>query len=346
MFNNSCQEMNTIGLVGLGLMGQGICSCLIASGFNVIAYSRTAGREQEALAHIANSLEKLLSRGIIQESEVKGWQERFKYVSSLQDLKECPFIIETVAESLELKRNIYKTLESVIDEEAVIASNTSGISLSLLQEELTHKKRFVGMHWAEPAEITHYLEISRAKETQNQYVEITRKIGERCGKKPTVLNYDIAGLISNRLMYAMMREAIHLVEIGVADIETVDRSFRNDIGWWATLFGPFRWMDLTGLPIYAKVMEGLFPDLCNSAELPKLMREKVEDQDFYDYDRLKEFISGFAGRRIDTQENLIREILRFILNDASVKSAWVMSKKPDIFPEADYVGVSMSAERE
>ena len=207
----------------------------------------------------------------------------------MQDLKECPFIIETVAESLELKRDIYKTLESVIDEEAVIASNTSGISLSLLQEQLRHKKRFVGMHWAEPAEITHYLEISRAKETEDRYVDITRKIGEMCGKKPTVLNYDIAGLISNRLMYAMMREAIHLVEIGVADIETVDRSFRNDIGWWATLFGPFRWMDLTGLPIYARVMEGLFPDLCNSVELPKLMQEKVDtDTKFYHYEEGKE----------------------------------------------------------
>ncbi len=78
----------------------------------------------------------------------------------------------------------------------------------------------------------------------------------------------------------------------------------------------------------------------------ELMQDKIDDPAFYDYDRVKEFISGFAGRKIDTQENLIREILGFIMNDASVKRAWVMSKKPDIFPEADYVGVSMSAERE
>jgi len=78
----------------------------------------------------------------------------------------------------------------------------------------------------------------------------------------------------------------------------------------------------------------------------ELTQEKIDDPAFYDYDRVKEFISGFAGRRVDTQENLIREILGFIMNDASVKRARVMSKKPDIFPEADYVGVSMSAERE
>jgi 3-hydroxybutyryl-CoA dehydrogenase len=86
------------------------------------------------------------------------------------------------------------------------------------------------------------------------------------------------------MMYAMMREALHLVETGVADIEMIDRSFRNDIGWWATICGPFRWMDLTGLPTYAKVMEGLFPELSNMTQVPRLMREKAESgSKFYGY---------------------------------------------------------------
>jgi len=289
MYQNSENEINTIGLVGLGLMGQGISSCFIANGFNLITYSRTTAREQETRLHIAESLEKLVLRGVIPESSTEGWEERFQYVNSLEDLKECRFIVETVGENLELKRNIYKTLESVIEDEAIIATNTSGISISLLQDQLSHKERFIGMHWAEPAEITRYLEISRAKETRDRTVQITCNIGERCGKQPTVLNFDISGLISNRLMYAMMREAIHIVEIGAADIETVDRSFRNDIGWWATICGPFRWMDLTGLPIYAQVMKGLFPDLSNSADLPKLMQEKVDSgTKFYDYPEGKE----------------------------------------------------------
>ncbi len=106
-------------------------------------------------------------------------------------------------------------------------------------------------------------------------VEIGRRIGKRCGKQPTILNFDISGLISNRLMYAMIREATNLVDIGVADIETIDRSFRNDIGWWATLCGPFRWINLTGLPIYAKVTEEIFPDLSNTDKVPELIKEKV-----------------------------------------------------------------------
>jgi len=190
---------------------------------------------------------------------------------------------------LELKRNIYNTLESAIADDVVIASNTSGISLSVLQEQLSCKERFIGMHWAEPAEITHYLELSPAKDTSDEALQIAVEIGKRCGKKPTVLNYDVSGLISNRLMYAMMREAIHLVESGVADVETVDRSFQNDIGWWAALAGPFRWMDLTGLPIYAEVMKRLFPKLSNAAELPELMKEKVATKTkFYNYSDVSE----------------------------------------------------------
>jgi len=280
------REIKKIGLAGLGLMGQGISASIIASGFELIAYSRTAAREGEAIKHITSSLKKLVERGILKESDTKDWKSRFKYVGNLEGLKDCDFIVETVGEDLDLKKLVYQTLESVISDDCIISTNTSGIPVSVLQEFVDKKERFVGMHWAEPAEITRYLEIAPGKHTSKETVEITKKVAEICGKEPTVLNFEVPGLISNRLMYAMMREAIHLVESGVADIETVDRSFRNDIGWWATLCGPFRWMDLTGLKTYAKVMEGMFPDLDNSTKVPELMKKKVEtDTLFYDYSK-------------------------------------------------------------
>ena len=272
---NKKTEIDTIGLVGLGLMGQGIASCLVAYGFNVVAYSRTASREQEAKAHIGESLKKLVDRNTISESDMVEWEKRFQYVDAIEKMGESQFVIETVGESLELKYKIYKAIEATVGKEVVIATNTSGISIELLQEGVQYKERFIAMHWAEPAEITRYLEISPGPATAKYAPEVGRKVGERCGKHPTILNFDLPGLISNRMMYAIMREAIHLVESGVADVETVDRSFRNDIGWWATLAGPFRWMDLTGLPIYAEVMKGIFPELSDNKELPELMKERV-----------------------------------------------------------------------
>jgi 3-hydroxybutyryl-CoA dehydrogenase len=282
-------NIETIGLVGLGLMGQGIAACLIRSGFRVIAYSRTQTREQEAKRHIAESLKTLASKKVVQEADIAGWEKRFSYVDRLEKLADCRFIIETVGEDLDLKRRIYKSLEQVISDDTVIASNTSGLSISVLQESFAVKDRFIGMHWSEPAEITRFLEIAPGKDTQEWVVQLTREVAEKSGKEPTVMKLEAQGLISNRLMYAMMREALYLVENGIADVEMIDRSFRNDIGWWATICGPFRWMDLTGLPIYAKVMEGLFPDLSNSVEVPKLMREKAESGGkFYSYSNGRE----------------------------------------------------------
>jgi len=277
-------DLHTIGIIGLGLMGQGIASCLIGNGFHVVAYSRTASREEETLTHIGSSISKLLERNLLSAPETVKWEDRFSYVNSLEKMDDCQFVIETVGESLELKREIYHKIESVVGKNVVIATNTSGISVSLLQEGLQNQERFIGMHWAEPAEITRYLELSPGQATADYAMEAGRLLGEGCGKHPTILNFDIPGLISNRLMYAIIREAIHMVEMGVADIETIDRSFRNDIGWWSALCGPFRWMDLTGLPTYAKVIEGLFPDLSNDVKLPELMKEKVATKTkFYDY---------------------------------------------------------------
>ncbi len=276
MNKHTNNRIEKVGLIGLGLMGQGIASSLIANSLQVVAYSRTAARGKEARRHIDEALKQLVQREVIPHSAVADWQSRFTFVRSLEDLKDCPVIIETIVETLSLKLDIYDKLELVVPARTVIASNTSSIPISQLQHGRKHPERFIGMHWSEPAEITRYLEIIRGKQTSDEAVDMIHQLGVLCGKEPSVLNVDIQGFVSNRLMYAMMREACHLVETGVADIETVDRSFRNDIGWWSTIAGPFRWMDLTGIQVYATVMENLFPELSNSTDLPKMMKEKVE----------------------------------------------------------------------
>ncbi|MDI1344202.1 MAG: 3-hydroxyacyl-CoA dehydrogenase family protein, partial [Pseudolabrys sp.] len=180
-----------------------------------------------------------------------------------------------VKEDLARKRKLYAELEACLPATAVIASNTSSFPITLLQAGRKHPGRFIGMHWGEPAHIMRYLEVIPGRHTSKRTLRRTQQLGAICGKEPTLLREDIRGFLSNRMMYAMIREAFHLVETGIADIETVDKSFRNDIGWWALLAGPFRWMDLTGIPAYELVMEGLLPKLCNDKKVPKLMREVV-----------------------------------------------------------------------
>jgi 3-hydroxybutyryl-CoA dehydrogenase len=275
MKNHPRDQLQPVGLIGLGLMGRGIASCLISQGLDVVAYNRTTGRARESVSHIDGALQELARRTIIPRSRIRDWKRRFHLVTSISELTQCRFIIESVKEDLALKREIYAELEENVRADAVIASNTSSIPITVLQTGRKHPERFIGMHWGEPAHIMRYLEIIPGRHTARRAVRRTQQLGDICGKEPTVLREDIQGFLSNRMMYAMMREACHLVETGVADIETVDRSFRNDIGWWSLLAGPFRWMDLTGIPGYAAVMEDLNPQLSNTREVPKLMSDTV-----------------------------------------------------------------------
>jgi 3-hydroxybutyryl-CoA dehydrogenase len=284
-------KLEPVGLVGLGLMGRGIASCLLAHGLEVVAYNRTAKRAKASMGHINETLEELVRRKLARRAFIRNWRDRFRLVGSCAELAPCSFVIESVKEDLELKRQIYGQLEAALAEDAVVASNTSSLAISVLQTGRKFPARFIGMHWGEPAQIMRYLEVSPGDKTSSRTIELTMRLGELCGKDPTLLRKDIQGFISNRMMYAMIREACYLVESGIADIETVDRSFRNDIGYWATLAGPFRWMDLTGIPAYAAVMEGLLPKLCNTRKVPRMMTDKVASgalgvgnaQGFYPY---------------------------------------------------------------
>ena len=269
------ERFQPVGLVGLGLMGRGIAACLLSHGLQVIAFNRTARRAQEGIRHVDRALAELAERGIVPRRRVRDWKRRFQTTDSIAALAPCRFVIETVKEDLPLKRRLFRDLETHIAAGGVIASNTSSFPITLLQAGRQHPGRFIGMHWGEPAQILRYLEIIPGRYTTARALHLTRRLGELCGKEPTVLREDIRGFLSNRMMYAMIREACYLVESGIADIETVDRSFRNDIGWWALLAGPFRWMDLTGIRAYESVMRGLLPKLCNSTRVPKLMRETV-----------------------------------------------------------------------
>jgi 3-hydroxybutyryl-CoA dehydrogenase len=269
------KQIEPVGLIGLGLMGRGIAACLLAHGVQVVAYNRTAKRARQSIPHIEEALDGLVRRKAIPRGRVRDWRQRFTLVDSVAGLAPCRFVIESVKEDLALKRRLYAEVEAAVPARTVIASNTSSLPISLLQAGREHPERFIGMHWGEPAQIMRYLEIIPGDRTSARTLRLTRALGEICGKEPTVLRRDIQGFLSNRMMYAMLREACYLVESGVADIATVDRSFRNDMGWWALLAGPFRWMDLTGIPAYATVMEGLLPKLSNAKAVPELMRAMV-----------------------------------------------------------------------
>ncbi len=263
----------TIGLAGLGLLGRGIAACLLAHGFRVIAFTRSQATHDSARRYIVRAIGDLVRRAGFPAELVEQWPTRYEAVDSLERFGQCGFVIESVVEDLAAKQRVFDEIEAVVGPDVPIASNTSALPISRLQGRRRHPRRFLGMHWAEPSHATRFMELVRGDQTSAAAMEAAVALAEAIGKEPSMVQKDVPAFIVNRIGYAMYREALNILEMGVADVETVDRSCRNALGLWATMCGPFRWMDLSGGPaLYAKAMEGVLPTLSNSTELsPKLV---------------------------------------------------------------------------
>lgn len=263
----------TVAVVGLGLMGKSITACLLAAGHRVLAHDSDPARRAEAADAIAGMLGELADEGSLKDSAAA--IRRLEVVATLAQLAPAEIAFEVITEDMAAKQAVFGALEAVLPPGAVIASNTSAIPITLLQAGLRHPERLIGVHWAEPAHLTRFLEIIAGDRTAPEVGPRLHALASHWGKEPSLVRRDIRGFVANRIMYAMIREAFHLVESGVATVEDVDRSVRNDVGSWATLAGPFRWMDLTGIPAYATVMAELMPELSNAATVPRLMQQVV-----------------------------------------------------------------------
>ncbi|MGH9432071.1 MAG: 3-hydroxyacyl-CoA dehydrogenase family protein [Terriglobia bacterium] len=262
------------GVLGLGLMGTSIATCLLAAGHPVIGVETASSRRANAHKRILAFLTGLQAEGVLASDPLKLIQ-RFTVSGSYYALRGSRIVIESVSENIEVKRRVIRKVEEVVDPETIVGSNTSAIPPTELQRGALHPRRILGIHWAEPAHITRFLEVICGKQTAPVYAERALALARRWGKEPSLLRKDVRGFITNRIMYAMLREAFHLVQSGVASIEDVDRSLRNDLGYWITFAGPFRFMDLTGIPAYEAVMRDLLPDLSNDARVPLLIRKLV-----------------------------------------------------------------------
>jgi len=263
-----------LGTVGLGLMGSSIATCLLASGHEVISLVKDIGQEKEARERIFGFLQQLQQEGLLHDKPEKIIQN-ITVTDSVERMHGLEVVIESITENIEEKKQVYRSLETVLSSAAIIGSNTSAIPVSTLQQGLKHPERLLGIHWAEPAHITRFMEVICGHDTNIAYARKIITLAEGWGKEPSLLTKDIRGFITNRIMYAMLREAFNLVENGYATVEDVDRSLRNDLGYWITFAGPFRFMDITGIPAYLTVMKDLFPDLSNATAPPVRMEEIV-----------------------------------------------------------------------
>lgn len=265
-----------IGIVGLGLMGCSITTCLAMAGHRVIAVAPVPVDLEHAEKRIQAHLQHSKEQGLINRAPAD-YLQQILITEDYSLLKDCRVVIECTIENTAIKKSVYDKIEAVIYPETILTSNTSAIPISILQQLTQHPDRFFGLHWAEPSHTTRFLEIICGELSDPAKADFLYRLSHYWGKEPTLVKKDIRGFIANRLMYAMYREAMWLVESGYGSIEDVDRACRNNTGYWMTLVGVFRWMDLTGVPAYHTVMKDLFPTLNNGTQVPELIDKIVRE---------------------------------------------------------------------
>lgn len=264
-----------IGVVGLGLMGSSIVVALLIAGHPVKAIAPIPSDMEHASDYIRDQLIDCDQSGLLKGS-VDDHMSMLTISEAYTHLRKCSIVMECVVEIIEIKEQVYRKILAVVGKSAIVASNTSAIPISELQKGIDNPGRFLGIHWAEPAFVTRFLEITCGTETSLHYAEWVLALAHQWGKEPTLLRRDIRGFITNRLMYAAYRELFHLVEMGFTTIEDADKAFRYDAGSWITLMGIFRRMDFTGLEDSTEILKAILPTLSNIETVPPLMQKMID----------------------------------------------------------------------
>ncbi len=264
--------MTTAAVVGLGTMGPGIAATLSRAGMKVTAFDVSA--EQRAKAPQAMKT----AAGVLANL---GWPDRgggaeVRIAESLEDcVRGVDLVVETVPEKPDIKAEVFRALDKAVGRGCIIASNTSGIPISRLQAGNSAPGRVVGMHWSNPPHIIPMIEVIAGNETSPQTVSWMVDAIKGLGLLPVVVKKDVPGFVENRILYALLRECVDLVEKGVIDAEGLDTCVSWGIGYKLSVVGPMALLDMAGLDIYQAVGSYLNKDLSTRGDVSPYVTERT-----------------------------------------------------------------------
>ena len=273
-------------------MGHGTAVMFAKAGYNVKMYGRTQESIDRGMKGIRSALETYKTHQLVTEAEVPQILARVQGVTSLEEAaRDADFVIESVAEELAVKQVIFKQLDQLCPERTIFATNTSGLSPSAVAEAVSRKDKFVVAHFWNPPHLVPLVEVVPGKHTAQKTVDVTWELMEKIGKKPVALKREALGFIGNRLQLALLREALYIVQEGIATPEAVDATVRYSLGRRYGVTGPLESADLGGLDIFQNISAYLYKDLCNDPISSPLLAETVARGDlgaktgkgFYDW---------------------------------------------------------------
>ena len=252
--DSEARTFTTIGVVGLGTMGAGIAEVFARNGYSVIGAELNDEAVERGRKHLENSTGRAVQRGKLSEADQAELLGRISYSTSLKDLSDADFVVEAVVESLETKKAIFAELEAVVSPDAILATNTSSLSVTEISTANAHPGRVVGVHFFNPAPVQNLVEIVRTVVTEPDVLADVQALMEKLGKSPVVCG-DKAGFIANTLLFGYLNHAVSMFEGHYATREDVDAAMRFGCGY---PMGPLALLDLIGLDTAYEILETMY----------------------------------------------------------------------------------------
>jgi 3-hydroxybutyryl-CoA dehydrogenase len=252
--SSSQRDFTTIGVIGLGTMGAGIAEVFARNGFSVIGLEITDDAVARGREHLEHSTGRAVKRGKMSEAEQKELLDRISFSTSMADLKDADFVVEAVVESLEIKKDIFRRLDEVVSPDAILATNTSSLSVTEISTANSRPGRIVGVHFFNPAPVQNLVEIVRTVVTEPEVLEQVKDLVGRLGKNPVVCG-DKAGFIANTLLFGYLNHAVSFYEGHYASREDIDAAMRYGCGY---PMGPLALLDLIGLDTAYEILDTMY----------------------------------------------------------------------------------------
>ena len=269
--------MQRIAVIGAGLMGHGIGQIFAVNGHEVTLVDLNEEILESATVGIRNNLDLMASHDFITPEDIDAALTRVSTTTSTEKgVDGADFVVEAVVENLEVKQNLFKTLDNLCPTSTIIASNTSVMSITEIASKSVQKQRIVGTHFWNPPHLIPLVEVVPGDETASTSVDATYDLLLSVGKHPVKVKKDVPGFVANRLQHALWREAISIVEHGIADAATVDECIKFGFGLRLPALGPMENSDMVGNDLVLAIHDYLLKHLESSPDPSPLLREKME----------------------------------------------------------------------
>ena len=263
--------IKNVAVIGLGTMGPGIAATLARAGMTVSAFDADPTKLLKAGPAFAAATTVLSALAVPDHTAVA-----IKVHDSLATcVAGAELVIETVPEDLDLKIRVFRDIEAQVGEHCILASDTSGIPITRIQAGTRVPGRVIGMHWSNPPHIIPMIEVISGEKTELEVADALVQIIRRCGHLPIIIRKDVPGFVENRVLYAVMRECLELVEQGVIEPQDLDACVSWGIGYKLAVVGPMALLDMAGLDIYAAVAGYLNKELSNRPDVAAYIKERT-----------------------------------------------------------------------